>query len=627
MLLACSPENFTQTDMHQAQSGWQGASSAPSMEMYQHHPWYSQEMESNFPDSMQHNLEMQPNLEMQQQLQQILQHPGFQVDPTQGTSGLSMLWPEMHPGLAGHAGHGDTWQESSWYKGPAPQGSYVSRPDASSRCIMSTAPVDTSFSQEPLMETLLEKATKLDKRMKREVDEDFERDVTNAVAQFLQGDDAESDEDAEDDGSLPGSLPKRTMPSSGLEVPKNSLPSMSAEPTADNQQLLGLFSQFAKRLQKLLREPQGNTTPETASGSSDTVSNQSSETIRSELSDALKLLERLADKDGRTQQLQSQPILSTPSSTPAQLQATRPATQADPASKPSLQLEHLVTSSPVRRPMALELQRGQCLGVMLKMKPLPPGVTAAHMVLLKPRVEAIIKQLIHNQVPPTLTNITESLKLEGIGEPVNKALLNLCHIFSNVFCLWVPDAGEMSIILLEEPLPPVDDKMVEQLETSLANQLRKKLQAPTATNPAGANLTAPGNIELAEELVKQNVTTLMIKNLPTSLQQPQVLEELHNSGFEGRYDFFYMPGTFGNNRSLGYAFVNLINVETMKEFMLTWHNTQRLGATGLPLKLSAADVQGREANSQNFGPRMRRIRNPCLRPVILEPKRSEAAEA
>ena len=33
---------------------------------------------SNFPDSMQHNLEMQRNLEMQQQLQQILQHPGFQ---------------------------------------------------------------------------------------------------------------------------------------------------------------------------------------------------------------------------------------------------------------------------------------------------------------------------------------------------------------------------------------------------------------------------------------------------------------------------------------------------------------------------------------------------------------------
>ena len=27
-----------------------------------------------------------------------------------------------------------------------------------------------------------------------------------------------------------------------------------------------------------------------------------------------------------------------------------------------------------------------------------------------------------------------------------------------------------------------------------------------------------------------------------------------------------MPGTFGNNRSLGYAFVNLINVETMKDW-------------------------------------------------------------
>ena len=31
-----------------------------------------------------------------------------------------------------------------------------------------------------------------------------------------------------------------------------------------------------------------------------------------------------------------------------------------------------------------------------------------------------------------------------------------------------------------------------------------------------------------------------------------------------------MPGTFGNNRSLGYAFVNLINVETMKDWAMTF---------------------------------------------------------
>ena len=30
-------------------------------------------------------------------------------------------------------------------------------------------------------------------------------------------------------------------------------------------------------------------------------------------------------------------------------------------------------------------------------------------------------------------------------------------------------------------------------------------------------------------------------------------------------DFFYMPGTFTNHKSLGYAFVNLVDVKTMKD--------------------------------------------------------------
>ena len=28
---------------------------------------------------------------------------------------------------------------------------------------------------------------------------------------------------------------------------------------------------------------------------------------------------------------------------------------------------------------------------------------------------------------------------------MNKALLNLCHIFSNTFCLWVPEEGSYEV--------------------------------------------------------------------------------------------------------------------------------------------------------------------------------------
>lgn len=301
-----------------------------------------------------------------------------------------------------------------------------------------------------------------------------------------------------------------------------------------------------------------------------------------------------------------------------------PGAQLAPASrealpKASLQLEHLVCNPSGRRsPIGPELQRGQCIGVLLKMKRLPPGVTAAHLAVLRPHVRETIKNLVHSQVPPTLSNITECLRREGVGEPACKALLNLCHIFSSTFCLWVPEEGEVSIVLLEEPLPPLPEKTIQDLHMAVARRLPHKLNMMNLACMREA--ADPSSRELAEELARDGVTTLMIKNLPTSLQQPQVMDEIDNTGFGGKYDFFYMPGNFtGHHKSLGYAFLNLKDVQSMKDFVTVWHGTKRLGAKEYPLKVSAADVQGRDANAQNFGPRMHRIRNPSLRPVILGP--------
>lgn len=179
-------------------------------------------------------------------------------------------------------------------------------------------------------------------------------------------------------------------------------------------------------------------------------------------------------------------------------------------------------------------------------------------------VTEVIKNLVHSRVPATLGNITECLRGAGVGEPACKALLNLCHIFSSTFCLWVPEEGDVSIVLLEEPLPPLPEKIIQRLHMSVARRLKHKLNMMNLACMREA--ADPSSRELAEELARDGVTTLMIKNLPTSLHQPEVMYEIDNTGFGGNYDFFYMPGNFtgGHHKSLGYAFLNLKDVQSMK---------------------------------------------------------------
>lgn len=52
-------------------------------------------------------------------------------------------------------------------------------------------------------------------------------------------------------------------------------------------------------------------------------------------------------------------------------------------------------------------------------------------------------------------------------------------------------------------------------------------------------------------------TTVMLRNIPKSFTQYQVLELVDQNGFQGRYDFVYMPMDFRNAVNLGYGFVNL----------------------------------------------------------------------
>jgi hypothetical protein len=79
-------------------------------------------------------------------------------------------------------------------------------------------------------------------------------------------------------------------------------------------------------------------------------------------------------------------------------------------------------------------------------------------------------------------------------------------------------------------------------------------------------MPCPQLVPVASQSVDR--TTLMLRNLPSSFGRADLMELLNSIGFEGRYDFLYLPVDFQSAACLGYAFVNMLEssaAEQLKE--------------------------------------------------------------
>jgi len=124
------------------------------------------------------------------------------------------------------------------------------------------------------------------------------------------------------------------------------------------------------------------------------------------------------------------------------------------------------------------------------------------------------------------------------------------------------------------------------------------------------------------------VTTLMIRNLPYSLTQQELLQAVDDGGYSGQCDFLYLPHKFKEHKNLGFAFVNFKDVEVASKFSAEWHHTYRfkMGSMHKPLNISAAAVQGRAANEKAANShKMGRVKNNFFRPVMVESLLAAAA--
>lgn len=131
-------------------------------------------------------------------------------------------------------------------------------------------------------------------------------------------------------------------------------------------------------------------------------------------------------------------------------------------------------------------------------------------------------------------------------------------------------------------------------------------------------------------LSSEDFTTIMIRNLPVRLTQQRLMQELADTGFAGAFDFCYMPFCFNSGEGKGFAFVNFITPPLARVFMSAWRGVRPfgIGASEQALNISYGALQGLDANIARWdSARMRRVKNPELRPFILKYAESDAARS
>jgi len=95
--------------------------------------------------------------------------------------------------------------------------------------------------------------------------------------------------------------------------------------------------------------------------------------------------------------------------------------------------------------------------------------------------------------------------------------------------------------------------------------------------------------------------TVMIRQVPFKYTQKQLVSEINSNGFDGTYDFFYLPEDAKNNGNRGFGFINFLSANLAAEFYLRYHSQQlKLHQSSTPISVIPAEIQGFDESAESF---------------------------
>jgi hypothetical protein len=136
---------------------------------------------------------------------------------------------------------------------------------------------------------------------------------------------------------------------------------------------------------------------------------------------------------------------------------------------------------------------------------------------------------------------------------------------------------------------------------------------------------------LAEKTGDDKVTTLMVRNIPNMYTRSMLIEELDSLGFEGEYDFIYLPIDKSTQWNVGYAFANFKTAEAAKRCVadVTGYTFDRFEHGSRKVaQISVAHIQGLEKNLEYYSKTaVQCARVNAHRPHIVSDRREAGSEA
>lgn len=102
---------------------------------------------------------------------------------------------------------------------------------------------------------------------------------------------------------------------------------------------------------------------------------------------------------------------------------------------------------------------------------------------------------------------------------------------------------------------------------------------------------------------EEGVVTVMVRQIPRQYTQLMFLKEVNDRGFEGFYDFLYLPFDLKKGINVGYGFISFTDLHHCKDFRDEFDGSyldKNMKFRGKPLRVHPAAVQGYEANYRHF---------------------------